>query len=369
MNAFFLRHKKIHLWLAAELLLLGAYAAVRGNGAWMTALTQSVSIPFRHGLGELSARVPFCVMEALCALLAAFVPAYLLLGGLAVFRAEKGRRRSRLYSLLLGAACTGLSVWCAFCWLWGVQYAADGFQAKSGITAQAVSVEELEAVTRYFADRLAETADRVDRDENGAFAVSREDILTESPRTYGALSETFPFLALEDRPPKAVYFSRLMSRLDFTGVYCPLTGESCVNVDSPAAFLPSTAAHELAHRRGFASEQECNFLAVLACTTCGLDDYAYSGWLLGYVHLGNALYSADPDRWQAVYDALPETVRTDLRDNNDYWAQFLDSAVRRASSTVYDGFLKASGDENGVKSYGMVVDLLTVYYRDAALGA
>ena len=46
-----------------------------------------------------------------------------------------------------------------------------------------------------------------------------------------------------------------------------------------------------------------------------------------------------------------------------------DSAVRRASSTVYDGFLKASGDENGVKSYGMVVDLLTVYYRDAALGA
>ena len=105
MNAFFLRHKKLHLWLAAELLLLGAYAAVRGNGAWMTALTQSVSIPFRHGLGELSAHVPFCVMEALCALLAAFVPAYLLLGGLAVFRAEKDRRRSRLYSLLLGAAC------------------------------------------------------------------------------------------------------------------------------------------------------------------------------------------------------------------------------------------------------------------------
>lgn len=369
MNAFFLRHKKIHLWLAAELLLLGAYAAVRGNGAWMTALTQSVSIPFRHGLGELSAHVPFCVMEALCALLAAFVPAYLLLGGLAVFRAEKGRRRSRLYSLLLGAACTGLSVWCAFCWLWGVQYAADGFQAKFGITAQAVSVDELEAVTRYFADRMAETADRVDRDENGAFAVSREDILAESPQAYGTLSETFPFLALEDSPPKAVHFSRLMSRLDFTGVYCPLTGESCVNVDSPAAFLPSTAAHELAHRRGFASEQECNFLAVLACTTCGLDDYAYSGWLLGYVHLGNALYSADPDRWQAVYDALPETVRTDLRDNNDYWAQFRDSAVRRASSTVYDGFLKASGDENGVKSYGMVVDLLTVYYRAAALGA
>ena len=63
-----------------------------------------------------------------------------------------------------------------------------------------------------------------------------------------------------------------MSALDFTGIYCPYTGESNVNVDSPACLLPSTAAHELAHQRSIALEQECNFLAILACTTCGNEE-------------------------------------------------------------------------------------------------
>lgn len=362
MRAFLLRHKKLHIWLAADLVLLASFFAVRGNGEWMTALTERVVNPFRRALGALSYRVDFSVMEVLCGLLLAFIAAYLAGGAIAVVRARE-MRRSRIYSLFLGAACTGLTIWCAICWLWGVQYGADGFQVQSGIYAEDVSVDDLAAVTRYFADRLAETAGQVERDEDGVFAVPRSEILVESVGVYGPVAERFPFLAFDDAPPKPVRFSRVMSLLDFTGVYCPLTGESNVNVDSPAAFLPSTVAHELAHQRGIASEQECNFLAVLASTTCGLPDYAYSGWLLGYIHLGNALYQADYERWQKVYDGLPQTVRADLQDNNAYWAQFQDSAAKKISNKAYDSFLKSYGDKNGMKSYGMVVDLLVAYYK------
>lgn len=59
---------------------------------------------------------------------------------------------------------------------------------------------------------------------------------------------------------------------------------------------------------GVAAEEECNFLSILACTTSGLADYTYSGWLFGYIHLSNALYRADPEAWQAIRDTLPETV-------------------------------------------------------------
>ena len=41
--------------------------------------------------------------------------------------------------------------------------------------------EDLEAVTRYFAERLTEAADDVDRDETGLFAVPRSEILAKSP--------------------------------------------------------------------------------------------------------------------------------------------------------------------------------------------
>ena len=52
--------------------------------------------------------------------------------------------------------------------------------------------------------------------------------------------------------------------------------------------------------------------------------------------------------------------------DNAYWAQFHDSTVKKVSNKVYDGLLKNYGDENGMKSYGMVVDLLTAYYKEPA---
>ena len=94
-----------------------------------------------------------------------------------------------------------------------------------------------------------------------------------------------------------------------------------------------------------------------------MTDYAYSGWLLGYVHLGNALYSADRDRWQEIYAGLPDAVRADLLHNNAYWAQYEDAPAKKVANKVYDGLLKTYGDKNGMRSYGTVVDLLVVYYK------
>ena len=55
----------------------------------------------------------------------------------------------------------------------------------------------------------------------------------------------------------------------------------------------------------------------------------------------------------------------DLRDNNAYWAAY-EGAAADVSQSVYDSYLKNYGQENGIQSYGTVVDLLVVYYRDAA---
>lgn len=364
MKAFFKAHRKLHIWLLADLCLLAAFWLCRGSRTVMTALSGAATVVCR-ALGRVCYRVPFSVAEVLCVLLVVFALGYLVWSIAAVTRAT-GRRGHRAYSAVLGAVCLGLTVYVGFCYLWGVHYYTADFQERSGIYAQPVALEDLEAVTAYFADRLSETADRVERDENGLFAVSRQEILEDSVHAYDAVEEQFPFLAFDDPGVKGVRFSRIMSALDFTGVYCPFTGESNVNIDSPACLLAATAAHELAHQRSIASEQECNFLAILASTTCGNDVYAYSGWLLGYIHLGNALYKAGPEAYAAVLATLPETVRTDLRDNNAYWAQFQDGAARKASNKVYEGFLKSYGEERGLQSYGTVVDMLVVYYKDAA---
>ena len=117
----------------------------------------------------------------------------------------------------------------------------------------------------------------------------------------------------------------------------------------------------MAHQRGIASEQECNFIAIAASTTAQSPAYRYSGWLMGFTYLSNALYRADPEAWQAVRVLLPDTVVADLRDNSAYWAEF-EGPVNDAAQKVYDSFLKSSGESRGTQSYGTVVDMLMAYY-------
>ncbi|MBP3485579.1 MAG: DUF3810 domain-containing protein [Oscillospiraceae bacterium] len=357
-------YKKLHIWLLADLGLLAAYWLCRGNRAWMNALAAHVTAPLRRAIGRICYRVDFSVAEALCVLLVVLAAAYVLWSVIAVIRRRGHGALQRAYGAVLGAVCAALTIYVGFCFLLGIDSYADGFQEKSGLYAQPVALEDLQAVTAYFARQVAQTAPGVARDEDGVFAEDRRAILENSVRAYDALEKEYPFLAFDDTGIKPVYFSRFLSALDFTGIYCPFTGESNVNVDSPASMLPATAAHELAHQRGITSEQECNFLAILASTTCGDEVYAYSGWLSGYIYLGNALYRVDPEAYWAIRSALPETVQADLRYQNEYWDQFEDKAAQKVSNRVYDSFLKGYGQELGLQSYGTVVDLLVTYYKD-----
>lgn len=50
---------------------------------------------------------------------------------------------------------------------------------------------------------LADTADTVPRDENGIYAVPKEQILSESRAVYGGVTELFPFLQFRDTGVKA----------------------------------------------------------------------------------------------------------------------------------------------------------------------
>ena len=359
MADFFKRHKAVHIWFLCDLLLLALYrwaVSSRPTANAFTGFTQRL----KDGCACLWYLFPFSVVEWFYAAFIAGVIAWLAVLFHRV-RTWRGRRLHAAYGCALGILCLFLTAGSIYCLGWGANYYADGFQEKSGVRAQPVTAEALERVTLRFVEKLAETSDQVPRDQEGLFAVPQEEIFAYSTQVYDSLSQEFPFLARRDRVPKKMVFSRLFSAMNFTGFYSPYTGESNLNVDSPICLLPANIAHELAHQRGIASEQECNFLAIAAATSCGDIGYQYSGYLMGYIQLSNALYRADPERWAEVYSLLPEAVLADLRYHSDYWAQF-DGLTAQVSTRIYDSSLKSYGQADGIQSYGTVVDLLVAYY-------
>lgn len=362
MRGFLRTFQRLHIWLLANVSLLALFYLLRGRQRVMTAIAEQFSMPLERLLGWLWSYVPFSGAELCYALAAVLFAAFLLRSIILIARVEY--KREMLYRRVMLLIDALLSLYAAFCLLWGVNFYADDFCDRSGIYPEPVAYEDLAAVTRRFAEEASGCAGEVERDASGVCTISREMCLDRAPSLYTGLYSEFPFLSVETDPkPKGVYFSQVMSALDITGLYFPFTGECNLNMDFPSATFPFTVAHELAHRRGVASEQQCNFLGILASIRSDDPAYRYSGWLAGYIYLSNALYTVSPEDWREIRAGLPPAVEADLRAANDYWARYKDKPVSNASGKAYDAMLKSYGDPLGMQSYGAVADLLVTYFK------
>lgn len=352
-----------HIIAAVSAALILLHLLTRDNHALMVWVSERLVRPVHRALAVLNDHLPFSVAELLIGLAVIAVLVYIIYTIIKLIRC--GGRLKRLYAAVINLLAAGLAVYAGFCMLWGVYYYGDDFMTRSGLKNDNISVEQLETVTEYFAALVNEYSSQVPRDADGNYVADRVAILRRSNEVYANVEETLPCLSGPAVRAKGVYFSRVMSYTDFTGFFFPFTAEANVNTDFPPALFASTVAHELAHQRGVAKEQEANFAAVLASLEYGDAEYCYSACMLAYTHLGNALYSADYDAWKSIYLTLNEDVRRDFAANREYWAQF-ETPVQKVSNTVYEGFLHSYDQTMGLKSYGACVDLLVNYYYEQA---
>lgn len=352
-----------HIIAAVSAALILLHLLTRDNHALMVWVSERLVRPVHRALAVLNDHLPFSVAELLIGLAVIAVLVYIIYTIIKLIRC--GGRLKRLYAAVINLLAAGLAVYAGFCMLWGVYYYGDDFMTRSGLKNDNISVEQLETVTEYFAALVNEYSSQVPRDADGNYVADCDAILRRSNEVYANVEETLPCLSGPAVRAKGVYFSRVMSYTDFTGFFFPFTAEANVNTDFPPALFASTVAHELAHQRGVAKEQEANFAAVLASLEYGDAEYCYSACMLAYTHLGNALYSADYDAWKSIYLTLNEDVRRDFAANREYWAQF-ETPVQKVSNTVYEGFLHSYDQTMGLKSYGACVDLLVNYYYEQA---
>ncbi|MDD4413906.1 MAG: DUF3810 domain-containing protein, partial [Oscillospiraceae bacterium] len=205
-------------------------------------------------------------------------------------------------------------------------------------------------------------------DENGNTVLSNGLLktLAQAGDGYKILHNRYPFLWGSVNRTKPAQLSYKWSYTGISGMYFPFFVEANVNIDQPDSAIPATSAHELAHTRGFAREDECNFFACLSCFVNPSPDYRYSGYLMAYIFCSNALYSYDADMWAETRTYCTDGVIRDIEARTEYWDSFK-GEVQKISNRVNDNFIQSQGVDDGVLSYDRVVRLLLAYYEKEGL--
>ena len=224
--------------------------------------------------------------------------------------------------------------------------------------------EQLMEICTDLAEKASLEREGLAEDENGTMILS-ENIsatLRAADNGYRVLQKEYPVLWGGVWRAKPVLNSRRWSYTGTSGMYFPFFVEANVNIDQPDCDIPATAAHELAHTRGFSREDECNFFAYLSCISNESQDYRYSGYLLAYTYCANTLYRYDRTLWRKARKHCSEGVLRDLQAGTKYWKQF-EGKVEKASAAVNNSFLRVQRVKDGILSYGRVVELIVGHYR------
>jgi hypothetical protein len=214
----------------------------------------------------------------------------------------------------------------------------------------------------------------VPRDEAGVCQAGGFDAL--APRAveaYRALAAQNPVFDANPAPPKTLTFSELMSRVGLAGIYVPFTGEAIVNADTLDAHLPFSLCHEMAHRMGFAPEDEANYVAFLATSASSDPVYQYSAYHLAFIYCANALAKSTQSTltgqpWTGVslhsqlWAGVAPEVMPDFAKQTEHIKEY-EGPLQQAGEAVNDKYLQTVGQqEEGIESYGLVVDLLIAEY-------
>lgn len=258
--------------------------------------------------------------------------------------------------------------------LWGLNYNRTPLQEtiisnynnsyNNNVSFEGHTVEELANLYKFLIDKTNETRKLVLENENGVMKANSDykGILSRAQMGYDNIVDFLPQVGGSYSKAKYIISSNLMCYTGITGIYFPFTGEANVNVAVPDMYIPSTTIHEMAHQRGYASEDEANFIAYLGSINHPDVDFNYSGYILALNHTTNALYSADYDAYVELSKEISDEVKTDLRYNRDFWKKY-EGKVNEISSKFNDSYLKANGVVEGTASYGKMVDLLLSYYK------
>ena len=307
---------------------------------------------------------PFSFMELLFVLLVLFVIYDIIILCTRLKRRFKDKTErcnalKRFASKMIALVICLLFIFTTNC---SVNYHRKSVADHLSLTVRKTSASDLITLADILIDKLCSDASKIQSvSDNGASFLPQNHIQTAVDAMH-LLSEKYTAFSGYYPSAKPLTSSVLFSYMNITGIYSAFTVEANFNCDVTDYYIPFTICHELSHLRGFMREDEANFIAYLACLASDDEYFNYSGSILAFTYVYNALARiGKSEECKRLWDMLPDVVVSDFSANSEYWAKF-DTPVSDIAQKFNDTYLKVNSQADGVQSYGRVVDLLIAYY-------
>lgn len=316
-----------------------------------------VSSLFRAATAYVTSILPFSLSEAIIIMMLPLAVIYL--AYCAVCVTKSGKLPRHIFNLI-GIICTLLSL---FIINFSIAYDCTPMEQKANLDTQNLSADDIFDACVTALEELDTLESSIVRDKNGAAVMpySFKEMSDKLNASYKKLYGEYEFLSPLNVAPKRIVLSKPMTYTGITGIYTFFTGEANVNMNFPDYAVTFTAAHEMAHQRGVAPEDEANFVAFLACYTSDDPYLRYCALVEVANYLSNSLYYADEELFYEVSACFSNNILTEYRLYSSGFAPYSDSVVGDVSEMVNDTYLKSQGQAEGTASYGLVSELAAAY--------
>lgn len=293
--------------------------------------------------------IPFAVVDVLLVALIIGLPTWWIIR---IKSAGRGRRLRAMAALGFQTLTFAALLYILFLLLWGFNYERVPLAAKVDFDEQRLSTAGLKQLYRTIVERL---------NTESAEAHSREwpDETEWRAHLHTAFDETVKQLGnrrgIAAAVPKKSLLNFYLAAAGIEGFVNPFGYEVILDKEVLPFEKPFLLAHEWGHLAGFADESEASFVGVLACLQSDSAALRYAGWLALYMHTP---WPRSPDGAKEEPPRVAPEIIADLQAISERETRRQNATISRIQWAVYDRFLKASGVQAGVASYGMLVRLV-----------
>jgi len=247
---------------------------------------------------------------------------------------------------------------------WGLNNYRQDVETLFELSERTIEVEDLAESFEY----LIIQSNKYKKLSNLNDSPSLKEIMNNAYIGFETLHTHYDFIDPTKSKVKPLLISSFFSSSGYTGIYLPLFSEANINVMPHISSQGFTASHELSHQKGFASEDEANFLGFLACISQEDPYFKYSGYQSMMVYIGNSLYKNDQELYYELAKLRNDDVTLDIILRREFWDEHIKETTSDVHNKVNDAFLKANNQPDGIVNYSKVTEIFVKAYKDGLFG-